>query len=663
MSTGRGVPATPARVALVGIHGFGAIHRRNLARLEALGRVRLVAAADPAGAEPGELDGVPVYADLGSLLEATSHVDIVIVSTPIPTHMPLALSALAAGADVYLEKPPVASAADFDRLTAAADAAGARIQVGFQSLGSHALPEIASIIARGEIGDVRAISAIGLWSRDRAYFARARWAGRRMLDGVPVVDGVATNALSHAVATALALAGARQADDVRSIQADLYRAHDVESDDTSVVRIITSRGHTVTCALTLAAAAETEPEVRIDGALGTITLSYTTDEVVVSVGDDLRRLTFERTDLLENLLDHRETGTPLLSSLADSGAYMQVLESIRIAPAPQPIPQQFVTWIGEGSSARPVVRNIEDAARRACAAGATFQELGLPWARPEAGSLTLTVESTAAARENEGTALQRALSPRPYLHPVSTLQGTVLTDAMPLDHPWHLGVGVAVPDVDGVNFWGGPTFVRAGSRYEWRHDQGRIVRSGLTPEPTGPLEELAWLDADGRTMLRERRRLRWSHIDESCWQLTLQTSLTTAGDHAVSLGSPASNGRPGAGYGGLFWRFAPCTDTHVFTAEREVESQTHGTVTPWLAWEATFDGGRAGVVFLAPPESADPWFVRVSEYPAVGSALAWGAAARVKPGTPLVRTYSMIIVDGPLTRERAESLASRNIVA
>lgn len=51
------------------------------------------------------------------------------------------------------------------------------------------------------------------------------------------------------------------------------------------------------------------------------------------------------------------------------------------------------------------------------------------------------------------------LAPRPYLHPVSTLAGTPVTELMPEDHVHHLGAGVAVPDVAGRNFWGGRTFV------------------------------------------------------------------------------------------------------------------------------------------------------------------------------------------------------------
>ena len=182
-----------------------------------------------------------VFPSLDELLAAGTAPDVVIISTPIQTHAPLAIAALKAGANVYLEKPPVASMAQFEEVMAAAASAGRLVQVGFQSLGSEALPAIEALVASGGIGDVRGISATGLWLRTKAYFKRSRWAGKRSLNGTDVVDGVATNALAHAVATGLRLAGARTVADVESVETDLYRANDTESDDTSVVRVRTTR--------------------------------------------------------------------------------------------------------------------------------------------------------------------------------------------------------------------------------------------------------------------------------------------------------------------------------------------------------------------------------------------------------------------------------------
>ena len=47
-------------------------------------------------------------------------------------------------------------------------------------------------------------------------------------------------------------------------------------------------------------------------------------------------------------------------------------------------------------------------------------------------------------------------SPKPYLHPVRTLAGDVVTAYRPPDHVWHKGIQFALPHVGTENFWGGP---------------------------------------------------------------------------------------------------------------------------------------------------------------------------------------------------------------
>ncbi|MGX5717438.1 Gfo/Idh/MocA family protein [Arthrobacter sp. MAHUQ-56] len=373
--------STAARVALVGVHGFGAHHLRNLERLQAAAAVELVAVADPNPPATGSLPpSSAVFGGLAELIAGTDHLDVVIVATPIQTHAPLALAALAADADLYLEKPPVASLADFHRLCDAAAASGRSVQIGFQSLGSHALRAIEDLLAAGTIGTLQGISATGRWVRDRAYYQRSRWAGKRSIDGVDVVDGVATNPLAHAVATALRIAGARTTADLASVETELYRANDIESDDTSVIRIRTAAGLPITCALTICAAESVEPYITLQGSTGTAVFHYTEDRLTVETAAGRTEETYGRDDLTENLLAHRNSGAPLISPQRDSGAFMLVLEAIRTAPPPTPIDPAAVRWEGEGEAAHAVVVGIEAALERAGREHATFSELGLPWA-------------------------------------------------------------------------------------------------------------------------------------------------------------------------------------------------------------------------------------------------------------------------------------------
>ena len=692
-------PDAAPQVALVGAHGYGARHLENLARLAALNLVDLVAVADPRPPAEGTLAaGVATFSSLEELLASGPAPDVVILATPIQTHAPLALAALAAGADVYVEKPPMASLAQFNDVLAAAEESGRLVQVGFQSLGSHALPALDRLVADGEIGDVRGVSAVGTWVRTTGYFKRSRWAGKRSLDGTDVVDGVATNALAHAVATGLRIAGAARAADVAAVETDLYRAHATESDDTSVIRVRTTAGTVLMCALTLCADEQTAPSVTIHGTKGHAELFYTEDRLTVSTPDGERTQTFGRTDLLENLLAARRSNSHdavLLSPLAGNGAFMRVLEAIRTAEPPRGIGPEHVTWKGEGDDAHPVVHGIGQLVGRAAAAQATFAELGTPWARelPESGTAgtgaagpqrAFTVNGTVVARPADGNRIMPTSSPRPYLHPVSTLAGTTVTDHMPEDHVWHLGAGVAIQDVDGINFWGGRTYTRGAGGYVWRKDHGRIVtlaadhteavevaETGATATQGGGsrTETLSWLAADSAPLLRERRKWSWSAVGSSSWRLTLDFELTPAGADPVALGSPGSNGRPQGGYGGFFWRLPAVAEAKVWTAIVEGEKAVHGAVprpeAPWLAWSGIFskgepDGGPATLVFL--PQAAgtalpaDPWFVRVAGYPGVGLSLAWEHAATASHGNPLHRTVTVLVADGLLSTLDVEQL-------
>ncbi|TVU62471.1 oxidoreductase [Paenarthrobacter nitroguajacolicus] len=658
----------PARIALVGVHGFGTHHLRNLERLSAQGMVELVAVADPNPPAPGALpETTAVHGNLDQLLAGSHRPDVIIVATPIQTHAPLALSVLASEADLYLEKPPVASMQDFLRLQEAASAAGRSVQIGFQSLGSHALAALENL-ANGEatdelpsIGMLKGISATGRWVRDRAYYKRSRWAGKRSLDGVDVVDGVATNPLAHAIATALRLAGARHVADLASVETDLYRANDIEADDTSVIRMRTVDGLPITCALTLCAGESVEPYVTLHGTEGTAVFHYTEDRVTVRTEAGEATHTFGRDDLTENLLRHLSEGTPLLSPLDHSGAFMRVLEAIRTAESPALIPSECVEWVGTGDQAHAVIPNIEDILERATRAHVTFSELGLPWARPASTGTSVLFSAGPGSDEpittlRSGSDLESELSPRPYLHPVSTPAGTAVTEHLPSDHVWHLGAGFALQDVNGSNFWGGRSYRRTAGKYVDLKNHGRIEIADLARKADHTTLDLDWFAADGSLVLQERRTFVRTVSSPRTWRLDIQTQLTAVVD--ATLGSPGSHGAAGSGYGGFFWRLPAHDSPRVFTSTAEGESAVHGSVSSWLVWTGEFDGGPATLVFGSPAESPDPWFVRCGGYPAVGSALAWDTAVELAAGRSLTRTITVWISDGALDLQDIEELVA-----
>ncbi|MGW8702323.1 Gfo/Idh/MocA family protein [Streptomyces eurythermus] len=370
-------------VVLAGARGHGRWHLDNIRRLQARGVVRLAGICELTpltGAEIPDGLGTPEQsADLGALLDATG-ARIAVICTPIPTHTELALTAAARGVHLLLEKPPAPSYAEFRRMADGVARARVACQIGFQSLGSHAVPAIRRLIAEGAIGTVKGVGAAGAWARDEAYYRRAPWAGRRRLDGADVVDGVLTNPLAHAVATSLALLGTTRAEDVTGIETELLRANAIESDDTSCVRVHTPRGP-VTVAATLCAEHPGEPYVLVHGDRGRITFWYKQDRVLLQrSGRGPEETGYGRTDLLENLAGHLEHGTALLVPPDDTGAFMRVVEAIRTAPDPAPLPD--TAWRPLPEERRRIVPGVEGLVAAAADTLALYSELGASWALP-----------------------------------------------------------------------------------------------------------------------------------------------------------------------------------------------------------------------------------------------------------------------------------------
>jgi predicted dehydrogenase len=386
-STTDSTDSTEATVVLVGMHGHGRWHLQNLERLRRAGApVRLAGICDPRPLTADEhelVGGVPVATRLDELLDAVRP-EITIVCTPIHTHADLTLTAASAGSHVLLEKPPAPTLAEYDRLVAGIAASGRACQVGFQSLGAHALDHVRALMDDGAIGEITGIGAAGTWQRDAAYYARAPWAGRRTLDGVAVVDGALTNPFAHATATALALDRGAGEEAVGDVEVELYRANPIDADDTSCLRLRTARGTTITVAVTLCAERDAEPYVVVHGTRGRIVLEYTTGRVRLETAGRVETTEHGFTDLLENLVAHvRDPGVPLAVPLDAMRPFMQVVEAVRLAPDPVEIPPEHRRAELSGPHPRFVVPGVDAAVTRSALELRPLSALGLPWARRE----------------------------------------------------------------------------------------------------------------------------------------------------------------------------------------------------------------------------------------------------------------------------------------
>ena len=350
-------------VALIGANGHGLWHRRQI-RSSAH---RLVALCDVAPV--ADTDGVPVYTDHTAML-AEHHPDIVIVVTPPPTHLPIAVDALRSGADVLLEKPPVLSLAEHDALAAVMAETGRAVQVGFQALGSAALTRLLEAIDAGRLGTVTGVAAAGAWWRPDAYWTRSSWAGRR------AVDGALVNAFAHAVMQSLAIARAScPPAGAPTVDLERFRTRDIGTDDTACLRLTGPEPSVpiITVAVTLCAAEFVAGAITVTGTDGTAVLEYPTDRLKLPGDDDFVDVPGRR-----SLLDDLAGGCPLIAPLERTRPFTALVERIAAAPDPVRVDDRFLVDHPDGAGR--AIAGVADAVRAAAAHHALWSEIGVPWA-------------------------------------------------------------------------------------------------------------------------------------------------------------------------------------------------------------------------------------------------------------------------------------------
>ena len=192
---------------------------------------------------------------------------------------------------------------------------------------------------------------------------------------------------------------------------------------------------------------------------------------------------------------------------------------------------------------------------------------------------------------------------RPYVYPVRTLQGHVVTQAGPADHPHHLSIWLGHASVNGLNFWAPETL--------GMHPAPRILlrdtRTDISADGVAFDQRIEWVDGAGGLMLRERRR-----VGVRLWagQVAVDVAATlTAPDSPVELGADKD--------AGLALRIADQIDVldggeiRSATGARN-EAATFDTQADWMDYSGPVTHEHvAGVAVFPYPDVADtPWFTR-----------------------------------------------------
>ena len=260
-------------------------------------------------------------------------------------------------------------------------------------------------------------------------------------------------------------------------------------------------------------------------------------------------------------------------------------------------------------------------------------------------------------------------SPKPYFHPLRTMRGDLLTNFRPTDHPWHHGLAMTSAELSGQNFWGGGTFVRD-EGYKNIDNYGRQDHQAwdtIEQDAQGVrlAHRLKWITFEGQHWLDEARRI---HAiapapDEGWWALSFHTKLHNVSGQTLAFGSPTTKGRPGAGYGSLFWRGPrDWTGGSVSIPDGPVDAdEMRGQSAPWLAFTGQHDGtlNTSTLIFADCPDNPrypNKWFVRNKPFATTSCSFMFDQVLELPADKTLELSYTVIAAEGAPETDAVERM-------
>lgn len=181
----------------VGVIGTGAISQVvHVPIFAERGDVELIALSDADSHKAEALSnrfGVPLVLDADALIRHDD-VDAVVICTPNDLHEEMAIAALEAGKDVFVERPLATTSAGAARVVDVADRTGRVLVVGMPHRFRPGVVALRSFVAGGELGEVYAVR--GSWMTRPVPSSRPSWrqdravaGGGALVDlGVPALD-------------------------------------------------------------------------------------------------------------------------------------------------------------------------------------------------------------------------------------------------------------------------------------------------------------------------------------------------------------------------------------------------------------------------------------------------------------------------------------------
>jgi type 1 glutamine amidotransferase len=238
---------------------------------------------------------------------------------------------------------------------------------------------------------------------------------------------------------------------------------------------------------------------------------------------------------------------------------------------------------------------------------------------------------------------------KPYFHPLSTLDGSVLTGLRPDDHPWHRAIWFSWKYINGLNYWEedpktgkseGITELKL-VKYELKKDFGAEFKMELAYHPPG-----------GAYLLSEERTVRMSSPEaDGSYFMDWESTFTALADEVVLDRTPLPDepeGKSWGGYAGFSARLnLQLWDVKTINDSGETEN-LHGKASKWVT------------IFDHPsnPNHPNKWFI--SNDPATpfyyfSPAVVFEKKMILKKGEKLHLKYRLLVTSGEINEMNIQS--------
>ncbi|WPJ95178.1 Gfo/Idh/MocA family oxidoreductase [Coraliomargarita algicola] len=382
-------------VALVGVSGYGNAHYKLIKRAAERGLFQLKAATIINQAEEAEKCseiesmGGRIYDDFARMLtDFKDKIDLCFIPTGIHHHAEMTRLALNAGANVYVEKPAAATIQLVNSMLDAEANSDQFVAVGFQHVYDPAARWVKQSILDGAIGQIHSIKSRALWPRSKSYYSRNNWAGKLQLASECVLDSPFNNALAHPLNLMCFFAGEKLHKSAmpQTVQAELYRAYEIESPDTACIRIQTTNGIRMHFYASHSCPSKENPTIEITGASGTILWSMERAQLLRNgiIEAEIPCANFK--DMLgiigESMFKRYSDSSILTCTLEMAKAHTLCVNAAHESSSIHTIPTQYLETIPSPEGEEFIsIQNIQSITHQAYQNELLFSELNIPWAK------------------------------------------------------------------------------------------------------------------------------------------------------------------------------------------------------------------------------------------------------------------------------------------